>query len=433
MGNGSVTRSRAGASGVGGASVKIALLSLRDAAELVAVAGALALTQFLFVGLLGVHSGDVNLYYRYAHSFWMEYPRFHTLPAEYPPLSMILFSLTLLPPIVDSDVLFAVWIGLFIVLGYAGFLRFGTRRQALAYVVYLLLGTGATVMARFDIVPALATLAALWAVERRRFPLAYVLLAVGILLKLYPAFLVPVVLIEQWRDLPSALSHQRGSWHERSAARVMRDAALFCAGPVIAGFLAALLLNPQAALSAFGFLSQRPLELESVPASLLWFGSFLGFPAYHDFSFSSHNVVGPLDAILRPLATVALIGGCLWVYWRQLRGGLAVPQAFLATLCVVIVTSKVFNPQYLMWLLPLVAAVEGFDLLWLAICLLTTMAYPFIRFAVDPLWTTTVSWQLMLLMALRNALVVYATVRMLVRPSAATSAEPAHTPLPAEA
>lgn len=426
MGSGSVGRSRAGASGAAGASVGIAQLSLQGAAELAAVAVALALTQIVFVRLLGVHAGDVALYYRYAQGFWTEYPLFHTLPVEYPLLSLVPFSLTLVPPGLDPDVLFAVWMGLLILLGYAGFLHFGTRRQAVAYAVYLILGAGATVMARFDIVPALVTLAALWAAERRRFPLVYALLAVGILLKLYPAFLVPVVMIEQWRDRRSAqlmLNALGMPWHGVGAGRVARDASL-CAGLVIVGFLAALLLNPQAALSTFHFLSQRPLELESVPASLMWFGSFLGFPDYHDFSFSSHNAVGPLDTILQPLATVALIGGCLWVYWRQLRGGLAFRQAFLACLCVVAVTSKVFNPQYLIWLLPLAAAVQGFDLRWLAICLLTTMAFPFIRFVVDPLWTTTISWQLMLLLALRNGLLVYMTVRTITRGGTAASTEP---------
>ena len=57
-------------------------------------------------------------------------------------------------------------------------------------------------------------------------------------------------------------------------------------------------------------------------------------------------------------------------------------QTFIALLLVFIVTGKVFSPQYLIWVMPLLAfttALDGFWLLfWGTISLLTTIIYPYL-------------------------------------------------------
>src|SRR5258708_30811169 len=115
---------------------------------------------------------------------------------ESPPLAILPFSLSLLPPFGDSHTIYAVWMGAAVIAGYIGFLRFSDRTRAMVYFAYLALGSAAVLLSRFDIVPALVTLAALWATERRRFGLAYALIAAGILIKLYTGFLRPVVILQ---------------------------------------------------------------------------------------------------------------------------------------------------------------------------------------------------------------------------------------------
>jgi hypothetical protein len=138
------------------------------------------------------------------------------------------------------------------------------------------------------------------------------------------------------------------------------------------------------------------------------------------------------------------MGGCLWVYWRQMRGRLTVGQAFLACLCAVLVTNKIFSPQYLIWVLPVVAYIEGFDAVWLVICVLTTLDYPIIYQMRHPIWTVTFSWQFMPVLALRNGLLLWATIRVILRtrasgirrvealPTASTVAAPPPEPEPTE-
>ncbi|HEY7835411.1 MAG TPA: glycosyltransferase 87 family protein, partial [Ktedonobacterales bacterium] len=382
----------------------------------------------------GVINHDVREYQIYATQFWTVAPLFHHLPVEYPPLSILPFTLTLLPSLADPTIMFTVWMGVLFIAGYFWMARYAGRRRAAVYAVYLLVGAASTVFGRYDLVPALVTLLALHAAARHRFTWAHVLLALGILLKLYPAFLVPLVAIEQWRTLARAPQTSEPAWaadgrspNAPTTARLARwlgaldRAALWavargvglCVLVVDLGFANAALLSPRGALSGFSYAGARPLQIESTPASLLWVGSWFGFPAHAVYTFQSLNLVGPLDRWLAPLSALALAGGCLFVYWRQLRGRLDVGHAFVACLCVVLVTNKIFSPQYLIWVLPLVAYVVGFDALWLLVCLLTTAIYPFLYFAHPHILLVARDVRFLPLITLRNALLLVVTVRAL--------------------
>ena len=395
---------------------------------------ALYATRLISIYIWRLGLGDVKLYHDYALNFWTH--GFRALPAEYPPLSLLPFTLTLLPPIGDFFTVFALWMLAIAVLGYIGFLIYSTRRRAIIYAVYLIVGATATLLARYDLVPALLTLAALWATQRRRFGWAYALIALGILTKLYPAFLLPIVMIAQWRaatarariegraptekltgrwwwDRPTIVL--RRLWAQPATPRLAAGVVL-CLGFVALGFWAAFAINPTGALSGFNYAGARPLQIESTPATLLWLGTLLGAPARADYSFVSLNYVGPLDTILKPLSMVALLALCLLVYWRQAQGRLTVGQAFVACLCAVVATNKIFSPQYLIWLLPVVAAVEGFSFLWLAICILTTLEYPIIYLMRQPILTVPYTPEFMPLIAVRNLLLLYAMARAIFGP-----------------
>jgi Glycosyltransferase family 87 len=392
--------------------------------EFAVLVGVLVESRRFAVAHWKLPAGDVTEYFQYAQAFWLGRPPLHALPVEYPPLSILPFSLTSLPPLPDFQSVFSWWMAVAVLLGYAGFLRFSTRRRGIAYILYLLIGADAVLLARYDIVPALVTLAALWATERKRFTLAYLLLAAGILLKLYPAFLLPVVMIAQWRTQSHGdgatvkggiRARLAGILRAEATKRVALGAGL-CLVVTGLGFAIAYVLAGTDAFTGFTYASDRPLQVESTPASLLWLGTLVGIPAHEDFSFLSLNYVGVLDGLLKPLSALALVGGCLWVYWRQARGHLSIGQAFLACLCAVVVTNKIFSPQYLIWLLPIAATVDGFSLVWIAICLLTTLDFPILYGMRNPIWTVTYSWQFMPVVTLRNALLVYATLRAILRP-----------------
>jgi hypothetical protein len=279
--------------------------------------------------------------------------------------------------------------------------------------------------------------AALWATRRRHFAGAYLLLALGVLLKLYPIFLAPLPLIAQWQTLHATAQPVEGAtesvesvesvesagatrrrwargwrgWLRCPATWRTAEGAALLLGAVGLGFALAFVFNPSGALTEFTYAGARPLQVESTPATLLWLGSIVGIPAHPDFSFVSLNYVGPLDVVLKPLSTVALAVGCLWAYWRFARGRLSLAQAFLAVLGVAVVANKIFSPQYLIWITPFVAEVFGFDGLWLLICALTTLIFPYLYGLRNPIQTVTYDWAFMPVVAIRNILLLSFTLR----------------------
>ena len=369
--------------------------------------------------------GDIDLYRRYALDFWSGPHPFRSLPAEYPMLALAPFTLTLLPPEQDSVTVFGLWMLLLLVAGWIAIRRRESARTAEVCAVYLVLGCFATVLGRYDLVPAAAAVVAYWAARRRRFELAYGMLALGALLKLYPVVLVPVVMIEQCRALganPLRLPPPRA---------VVRGLAIFTAA-VAGGFALAAVLDPSQWLGPFEFNAHRPLQVESVPASLLWLTGFTGLPIAADRSFNSYNLVGRAAEVLGLAADLALVGGCLLVYWRQLNRRTSFGRAFALCVLVVICTNRVLSPQYLIWALPLVAIVDrDYDLVWLATCALTTLIFPFAYDSTGlrgepmpaqyPLYFPA-------LIAVRNALLVAATVRFATRPVRLSA--PAPEPVP---
>ena len=99
-------------------------------------------------GVSGATHDDLQvlLFYHYGHAFWFGNPAFHTLPAEYPPLSLVLFSLSVLPPLptaIGAVNVFTFWMALLAVLSYILYRRFEGARRAHLSAVALLIAAGA--------------------------------------------------------------------------------------------------------------------------------------------------------------------------------------------------------------------------------------------------------------------------------------------------
>jgi hypothetical protein len=374
---------------------------------------------FTLTQIFNANAGDVMEYEQYARAFWFGSPPFHALPIEYPPLALAPFTFTLFPAGAGPYVAFGLWMGVVAILAYLTLALGWSRRAAISFGVYLLVGAIAVALSRYDLAPVAFTVAAWIAAERKRFTLAYALLAVGVLLKLYPLFLFPVFVIAHWRFLQSPGADDSTLSPGLRGRRRLWRLALSVAGPVagiMLGFGVVALRDPQGALSAIAFAQSRLIEVESIPATLLWAGTAFGFPAHRVFSYA-YNYSGALDAPLGLASSVTLALGLLWVYWRMARGALKLPQAILAALCVTLVASKVLSAQYLLWILPFVAVVYELDLLWLAICALTTLEYPILASSFAPTWGETYDSLFLGVLALRNALLVMATTRVIVQPS----------------
>jgi hypothetical protein len=133
-------------------------------------------------------------------------------------------------------------------------------------------------------------------------------------------------------------------------------------------------------LLPLGYFFNRPIQVESFPGTLLWFSSLAGHPTGYNMAYQSLNFVSSLTRYVSPLATVLEIVALAWTFWLQWRGKLDLYAACLLTLLILLATGKVFSPQYLIWVTPLVALVGRAQWRWLLswglVCALTTFMFP---------------------------------------------------------
>ncbi len=295
---------------------------------------------------------------------------YHVLPYEYPLLAVLSFSLGLITPLPWYQEAFAFWM-LCIATGlYLLMLHRRSRGTALAFAIFLAAGCFVTALGRFDLLPTACTFGALLCAERVKWRWAFFLLALATMIKFYPVVLLVPLLIVQQRQ-------QKETWWHGYL-----PLAIFIITCAIITVLS-LAVNVEGTIAPLTYFGQRPLQIESVSASIVWLISTIGgYPLMYAFSYGSRNVFSQFSAIFMQGGSILSLAGLCFVYWLQWRRKITLALTFLLTLLIVMVTGKVFSAQYLIWVTPFVAYVGGWNRKWLlswgCISLLTTLIYPFL-------------------------------------------------------
>ena len=361
-------------------------------------------------------------------------PAFHMLPVEYPPLTLLPFSLPLLMPLAYYQWAFALLMSLVSLLAYWLLLRYGPRGSAPIFALYLFIGALAIAQARFDLIPATLSLISLIAAERKHWSAAYIALAFGVLMKIYPLLLLPALFIAEqqaYQKLP-LLERLTSQGSLRAFFLMLLKTArewqwkhcqiFLCIVLGISGAFA--LLNFHAAvISQINYFIQRPVQIETTDSTLLWLAKGQGFPLQFIFSFGSINSLSPLSGIVSRFSSACFLLGCIYILWLQWQRKLDVTQTAIALLLLFIATNKVFSPQYLIWLIPLLAYAGAFDMLWIvlwgAISLLTMVTFIFFYSHINVTDSVTIQTLIQSLpgffevIGVRNALLVFVTLAYL--------------------
>ena len=217
---------------------------------------------------------------------------------------------------------------------------------ALAGLAPLVLGT--VILTRFDLWPALLSVGALAALAGGRERLGLGVLGLAVSAKIYPAVLLPIALLY--------VARRRGG----------REALVGLG--IFAAVLAAVLV-PFAVLSWDGLLhafteqARRPLQIESLGSSVLLAVADLGgYEPTIVSSFGSQNLSGQLPDTLAGLQTAVQIVAVIAVWILFAISPRRTPQLLAASAAAVAAFAafgKVLSPQFLIWLIPLVALVLG--------------------------------------------------------------------------
>ena len=341
-------------------------LTWRDLALVVAVVIALVcLALYLWPGYRADLS-TISQYAEHAQRMLLGQQPYRDFLFEYPPLAIPLFFLPGLgvPP-GDLDryrLQFALeqaalavglgWLALALLRRYAQ--GRGLLGVLVALPLFLLAAGVMATLERYDLAPALVTLAAVYLWTRQRGQLAWPLLAVGTALKVYPALLAPLFALEHLR---------RGEWRT-----LARNAGLYGVTLLLA-FLPFLATGPAVLQVLFAYHGERGLEINSLWATPLLLRYTRGAPLEVVQAHASEEVVAPGADRLSALAVptiVLLLGLVYWTYWRRLRtiGPTTTDDAdavrrllrFSAlSILAFVLPNKVLSPQYLVWLIPLLS------------------------------------------------------------------------------
>lgn len=391
----------------------------------------------LVLGYAITSDTDVSLYKCYANNFLhgsgfftsspdvLDYSRclpkimlsdgsFGRLPAEYPAFSLIPMLLSA----IGGDALYHyIFISLMVVVivGIYLFLFYiHSKESALSYIVYIVIGGFGTAVGRFDIIVGALILFSLYEATKKHYYKSYILLAIATMFKL-----VPVILL-----LPLFLDEQAGI--KRKSVKRFYGILTFLLICSIT-FAISLAIDNQGALFPFIWAINRPVQIESVPASILTLLSSVKIiNICTSFEFGSLNIYGFLAEkcgalnynlynmiikIITIISTGLLILSSIYLSRLLILRKIAISHFYLTILLVFLVTNKVFSPQYLFWVYPLIAFIYRFDKRWFIItaliAFLTTLIYPFLYQGLFPFYNPALLFSAILI---RNLVIVFLTV-----------------------
>jgi hypothetical protein len=303
----------------------------------------------------GPDASDVVLYHTYGEALRHGHVPYRDFAFEYPPGALVAFGL---PALVGAG-LHAYRIAFEVLMGACGvgvivasaFSLARLRERALGPTGFIAAGTvalGPIALGHFDLLPAFLLSAGLAALLWDKRLLSAVFLGLAIATKLYALVLVPIAVIWVWRTFG------------RRSSLVWLGAVI---ATIAACFLPFVIAAPGAVFSSVNGQASRPLQVESSGGALLMAAHQLfSLPIGIVFSHSSANLGGASATAVATASVVAELLLLLFVWHRFARMPLdrrLLVRSATAAVLTFVVLGKVFSPQFLLWLIPLVPLVGG--------------------------------------------------------------------------
>jgi glycosyl transferase family 87 len=281
---------------------------------------------------------------------------YRDLSLEYPPGALPAFVVPSLGPAQDYDTWFSAFevaAGLACILFVALALSVPAvpdRRLYAAVAITALapFALGPLSLHRYDLYAAGFGVGAVAALVQGRSRLAFAVLGLGTAAKIFPVVLLPLAYLQ--------VSRRAGV---REARRGL-VAFLVALAVVVLPFVA---LSPGGVRFSLARQTGRALQIETIASSLLLGLHALGaYTPHPSFGSGSWNLTGSLPDALAALQTVLQLAAVLLVWLVFARGSRGREQLLVgsaAAVAVWVLFGRVLSPQYLLWLVPLVALAVG--------------------------------------------------------------------------
>ena len=304
----------------------------------------------------GIPSEVGTLYYGYADAMLDGRMPYSGFPAEYPPFAMLLI---LIPGLFSFSsfsyqIAFGVMVYLFLLAGLVCVHRIAetySERPSVYTDVYIVLCVCILelILDRYDIFPVIMCLAALYFIRMDRMNLAWVMIALGTITKLYPALMAPVLLMYLCRR-----RRYRGALKGIGICLVIGCSSM----------LPFLIADPGTMFMFLTYHMDRGMQVESlVSSAMMLLGDLNIIDIGYVFDHGSDNIYGAVpDAVagcmLYLMAATLLI--TYVAYWHisekisEEYSYQVLTAVCLAAVMIFMLVNKVLSSQYIIWMIPFI-------------------------------------------------------------------------------
>jgi hypothetical protein len=225
---------------------------------------------------------------------------------------------------------------------------------------------------------------------------SFLVFAFAVNFKLIPVFLLPVLVLGSFLVTDSGAGPLRARIMRMGRMTVTRGAALCLLTVCIALFFYAI--EGKGVFDYLKFHLDRGIHIESIWGAFSLLAACLsGSPVHITWAYGAYNVFTPatpvLAALSLPVMAILLTAATAALSFRFVRmdrqaavtsGAQKIIEAALLFLCIVFASSRIFSPQYLITLVPLVALMPytgrgafALSCIFIGVCFLSTLIYPY--------------------------------------------------------
>jgi hypothetical protein len=318
---------------------------------------------------------DIPLYNFYADLFLDGVLPYREIGFEYPPLAAPLIAL---PGLVSLDpetyryafavLVFVLAAGAMFATGRLAALGGGREWVALLVVALAPVATGAMIRTHFDLAPVVCLVVGLVAIGTGRSKTGFALFGIGGAIKLFPLVAVPI-----------AVAWLLGQGRRGEAATGLVVAAVVVALTVGAG----IGLSADGAANAVEYHVDRPVQIESLPATVLnaveEAGGRAPVPKHsHRSDGLTHPAADAITAGFLVLLAIAVM--TLTVAAARLEDVRGLGLVALTGAAAVATFGKVLSPQFMLWLVPLAAVAWAWGMYALGVVTTAAIAVTLVWF-----------------------------------------------------
>jgi uncharacterized membrane protein YhaH (DUF805 family) len=318
---------------------------------------------------------DIPLYNFYADLFLDGVLPYREFGFEYPPLAAPLIAL---PGLVSLDpetyryafavLVFVLAAGAMFATGRLAALGGGREWVALLVVALAPVATGAMIRTHFDLAPVVCLVVGLVAIGTGRSKTGFALFGIGGAIKLFPLVAVPI-----------AVAWLLGQGRRGEAATGLVVAAVVVALTVGAG----IGLSADGAANAVEYHVDRPVQIESLPATVLnaveEAGGRAPVPKHsHRSDGLTHPAADAITAGFLVLLAIAVM--TLTVAAARLEDVRGLGLVALTGAAAVATFGKVLSPQFMLWLVPLAAVAWAWGMYALGVVTTAAIAVTLVWF-----------------------------------------------------